>query len=102
MILRAVLRLRARLKNRELCRGRRKEADLFGNTRLIIRLLTSAPAILRQALSVLVGMAGGVVITVRSAEPALPGVRVVPLNVPAAGKAGFTLLRPEQTRVDFT
>jgi hypothetical protein len=36
------------------------------------------------------------------AEPALPGVASVALKVPAAGKTGFTLLSPDQTRVTFT
>ncbi|HYV31202.1 MAG TPA: VCBS repeat-containing protein, partial [Candidatus Binatia bacterium] len=40
--------------------------------------------------------------TAWSAESAAPGVHVVALKVPAAGKTGFTLLRPEQTGVTFT
>ena len=47
----------------------------------------------------LAGTLAGLAIT---AWPAESGVRAVALDVHAAGKVGFTLLRPEQTRVTFT
>ena len=37
-----------------------------------------------------------------AAQPTGPGVRVIPLNVPAAGRPGFTLLGPQQSGVTFT
>jgi hypothetical protein len=37
-----------------------------------------------------------------SADSLGPGVRVSVLNVPGSGRTGFTLLRPEQTQVNFT
>src|SRR6185436_14572979 len=51
---------------------------------------------------ILIGALVGLVAPAWSAEAAVPGVRVEALNVPAAGKTGFTLLRPEQTGVTFT
>jgi hypothetical protein len=57
---------------------------------------------LRAAASVLVGTFAGLAVRAWPAELAAPGIRIVDLNVPAAGKAGFTLLRPEQTHVTFT
>src|SRR5213593_3476234 len=57
---------------------------------------------LRSATMILLGTLTSLAVTGWSAEPSLPGIRVVALNVPAAGKAGFTLLRPEQTGLTFT
>jgi hypothetical protein len=52
--------------------------------------------------SILVGALASLAATAWSAETAVPGIRTVALNIPASGKTGFTLLRPEQTGVTFT
>ena len=57
---------------------------------------------LRSVTTILLGTLTSLAITGWTAEPSLPGIRVVALNVPAEGKAGFTLLRPEQTGLTFT
>ena len=51
---------------------------------------------------VVLGTFADLAVTAWSAESAALGVRVVALKVPAAGKTGFTLLRPEQTGVTFS
>ena len=50
----------------------------------------------------LVWIFAGITFTAWAAQPPVAGVRAVALNVPTAGKAGFTLLSPDQTRVTFT
>ncbi len=54
---------------------------------------------LRAVASVLVWMFAGLVVW--SAEPAPSGIIISPLKIPATGRTGFTLLRPEETRVTF-
>lgn len=56
--------------------------------------------ILRAGISILIGASALLPASARAAEPA--GIRVVALNVPAAGKTGFTRLPPEQSGVTFT
>ena len=51
---------------------------------------------------IIAGALTGLVSTAWTAEPVVPGIRLVHLKVPDAGQTGFTLLRPEQTGVTFT
>ena len=56
---------------------------------------------MRSVVHLLAWTVASTAITTPSA-PITPGIRVVALNVPSAGKPGFTLLPPHQTGVTFT
>src|SRR5262245_39694013 len=56
---------------------------------------------MRPVAHVLLPILAGIGITAASAQPT-QSIGVIALDVPASGKPGFTLLRPEQTGLTFT